>query len=121
MTPLVFIAAAVAGGLGALVRWGVRVLLGVRRSLIAVGAVNVIGSFVAGAAVALTDDPLRTIVIAGFCGGLTTFSTFAVETVQTAQGDASAKPRPALAAAYAVGSIIVGALVCWIGATLFAQ
>jgi CrcB protein len=50
--------------------------------------VNVVGSLIAGIAVGLSvGDPhgaLRLIVVSGFAGGLTTFSTFSVETVQLA-------------------------------------
>jgi fluoride exporter len=51
----------------------------------AVLIVNVVGSFMAGLVTATAVDPqLHLIVITGFCGGLTTFSTFSVETVQFA-------------------------------------
>lgn len=79
MTPLLVIAVVVAGALGAVVRY----LIG------RVGAkaswpwpillVNVVGSLLAGVAMH-TDVAL--IVVTGFAGGLTTFSTFSVETVQ---------------------------------------
>jgi len=66
-----------AGALGAVLRylcsflpWGVLL-------------VNVIGSFIAGLAVSLAGDA-QLIVLTGFCGGLTTFSTFTVETVDAA-------------------------------------
>lgn len=59
-----------AGRAGARSRWPWPVLL-----------VNVVGSLVAG--VALHCD-LAPIVVTGFAGGLTTFSTFSVETVQLA-------------------------------------
>jgi len=46
--------------------------------------VNVVGSFIAGVAVAALSGDAQLIVLTGFCGGLTTFSTFSVETVQAA-------------------------------------
>jgi CrcB protein len=81
MTPLVVALVLVAGAVGALTRylvghagakasWPWPVLL-----------VNVVGSLAAGIAVH-TDVAL--IVVTGFAGGLTTFSTFSVETVQLA-------------------------------------
>ena len=45
--------------------------------------VNVVGSFIAGVALSLPLDPtVQLIIVSGVCGGLTTFSTFAVETIQ---------------------------------------
>jgi len=49
--------------------------------------VNVIGSFVIGAAAGVAernlwfDSPWRVLITAGFCGGFTTFSAFAFENV----------------------------------------
>lgn len=53
----------------------------------AVLIVNVIGSAIGGAVLGLAvagdvSPELRLILLTGFCGGLTTFSTFSVETVQ---------------------------------------
>jgi CrcB protein len=68
----------VAGAVGAVLRYLVT------RSLGSVGVlvVNVVGSAIGGVLVALTSGDLRLILLTGFCGGLTTFSTFSVETVQ---------------------------------------
>ena len=53
----------------------------------AVLIVNVVGSAIGGAVLGLAavsdvDPGIRLIVLTGLCGGLTTFSTFSVETVQ---------------------------------------
>lgn len=90
MTSVIVIAALAAGALGALLRYGTTQAFSASPARLpwAVLIVNVIGSLVAGAAVALSySDPhgaLRLIVVSGFAGGLTTFSTFSVETVQLA-------------------------------------
>jgi CrcB protein len=90
VTAVIVIATLVACALGALVRYGVASAFRSKpaRLPLAVLVVNVLGSFIAGVVVALTyDDPtgaLRLIVVGGFAGGLTTFSTFSVETVQLA-------------------------------------
>jgi len=90
VTPVIVTAALVAGALGALVRYGVTRAFSTSPSRLpwAVLLVNILGSLLAGIAVALSfGDPhgaVRMIAVSGFAGGLTTFSTFSVETVQLA-------------------------------------
>ena len=85
MSAWVVVAAVVAGALGALARYGVTRVVAARlpadRLSRAVLIVNVAGSVIAGALLAVPGD-LQYIVVGGFCGGLTTFSTWSVETVQ---------------------------------------
>ena len=75
-------------------------------------AVNVGGSFLLGlfSALALTDHAIA-LLGTGFCGGLTTYSAFAVQT--NAQG-------PARGTAYALATIGVSLAACalgfWLGA-----
>jgi CrcB protein len=84
-------------------------------------AVNVAGSLLLGIVVALVprDDPhhLRALLAVGFCGGLTTFSTFGYETVSLLQSRAWA-----VALAYAGGSFVIALLAVvvglWTGARL---
>jgi CrcB protein len=68
-----------AGALGALIRYLASLVSG-RWSVL---LVNIVGSFIAGLAIGLSGD-LQLIVAAGFCGGLTTFSTFSVHTMELA-------------------------------------
>ena len=84
MTPLLVLGVAGVGGVAALVRYAVNHLAGDRGGLPwGIVAVNVAGSFIAGLAVAAVDDDgLRLILLAGLCGGLTTFSTVAVDSAQ---------------------------------------
>jgi CrcB protein len=106
MTPLLALAVAVGGALGALVRYGAQIQWPARgaRVPVAVLLVNVFGSAVGGTFLAVaqwdatSSSPvipaaLILIVMTGFCGGLTTFSTFAVETVELAT---SGSWRPAV-------------------------
>jgi CrcB protein len=79
-----------AGAIGALARYGVSRLNGsnsVENFPWAVLVVNVVGSAIGGAVLGLAYSGVvsadwRLILFTGFCGGLTTFSTFSVETVQ---------------------------------------
>ena len=92
MTPALVAAVLVAGALGAVLRWMVSRWLsrseGPYRNLpTSVLLVNVAGSALAGAILGLAEAgavnaDLRLILLTGFCGGLTTFSTLSVETIQ---------------------------------------
>ena len=104
--------------MGATCRWGVIELWPTGRNFPwAVFAVNVIGSFVVG--VALAEESLhpawewwaRDAVGIGFCGGLTTFSTFAVEAAEFLRGG-----RSGMAAIYTTSSLIVAILAAVAGA-----
>jgi len=84
VTPLLVLAVAVGGALGAVLRHLASVSLAGRgRIPWGVLVVNVVGSFIAGLALGLPlDATLKLLVLTGFCGGLTTFSTLSVDTVQ---------------------------------------
>lgn len=115
---------AVGGAAGSLLRYAAGEALGPYRP----GAfpwhtfwVNLAGSLLVGLVLALVarDDPhhLRALVAVGFCGGLTTFSTFSWETVGMLQTRAYG-----MAAAYVGGSLLAGMLAVvlglWMGARL---
>ena len=83
---MVVFAALLAGALGAVIRWLVSRVFARQRFPWAVLFVNVAGSALGGALVGLAvDDAARVILLSGLCGGLTTFSTLSVETVQLVQ------------------------------------
>ena len=124
MTPLVLLAVAVGGALGAVLRQLTSVSLAGRgRIPWGVLVVNVVGSFIAGLALTLPLDPTaQLIIVSGLCGGLTTFSTLAVETIQlTLEGKhRAATPSvalnlllglPAALLGLALGMLIVQALL----------
>ncbi|HEX2079535.1 MAG TPA: fluoride efflux transporter CrcB [Longimicrobium sp.] len=83
--------------------------------------VNVAGSLILGLVLAVVarDDPhhLRALLAVGFCGGLTTFSTFSWETVGLIESRAYG-----LAEAYVGASLLIGILAVvlglWVGARL---
>ena len=80
-----------AGAIGALARYLVARAFARARFPWAVLVVNVVGSAIGGAVLGLViradlSADLRLVLLAGLCGGLTTFSTLSVETVQLVLG-----------------------------------
>ena len=111
----------IGGGLGSLSRYGIAVLLK-NYSMdfpLATLSVNIIGSLILGFAVALfwnkapMHNTLKLAITVGFCGGLTTFSTFSWETF-----DLIKNGEFLLAILYAVISVLVCVLAISLGAFL---
>lgn len=75
--------------------------------------VNVVGSFVLGTVVGAAASPeLFALVGTGFCGALTTYSTFGYETVRL-----GADGRRGLAVLNAAGSVAAGLVAAGLGLT----
>jgi len=72
--------------------------------------VNVAGSFVLGVVAATGPAWVTTLVGTGFCGALTTFSTFGYETVRLSEEGESAT-----AIGYVVGSLVAGLAAAALG------
>ena len=78
----------IGGGTGSVLRWWLGMKLNPVHHAIPIGTLtaNLVGAFVIGAGLAwfnrLTDiDPMwKLLITTGFCGGLTTFSTFSLDT-----------------------------------------
>src|SRR5450432_1398252 len=113
---LQFTAVGVGAALGAWLRWGFNVWLGPRSGDWPLGtiAANLAGGYLVGVAVGYfllcPDLPpdWRLLVITGFLGGLTTFSTFSAEvTALLARGDLLA--GVGLAAVHLFGSLLLTA------------
>ncbi len=87
------IAVALGSSLGALLRWVLGLQFNAVFPTVPLGTLlaNLIGGYIVGLAVAyfgtVTDiaPEWRLLIITGFCGGLTTFSTFSAEVVTLAQ------------------------------------
>ncbi len=101
------------GALGALGRYGLARWAMARRTPNwpwGTFAANIIGSAVLGIALVLVTGQSLLLVGVGFCGGLTTFSSFAADISLLLSVDR----RPA-AVSYAVGSIAAGVLAVLAG------
>jgi CrcB protein len=86
---MAFLAVGCGAFAGAVLRWGFGLLLNPLLPVLPLGtlAANLLGGLVIGAALGLFNQfqslppEMRLFVTTGFCGGLTTFSTFSAETV----------------------------------------
>ena len=83
---------------------------------VATFAVNIVGCFILGLLFAFFIDrpeintPLKLALTAGFCGGLTTFSTFSLELFEMLK---NAQYMQVLV--YLTLSLIIGLLAVWVG------
>jgi CrcB protein len=108
--------------IGALLRWTLGLKLNSLMPSIPPGtlAANVIGGYVVGVAVAFFADApdippeWRLLVITGFCGGLTTFSTFSAEVVALLQQGQLVRMAAAIAV-HVVGSLLatIAGIATW--------
>lgn len=84
-----FLAVFIGGGIGSTARWLLGLRLNPLYSALPVGTLtaNLLGAFIIGLGLAwfgrmtLIDPMWKLLITTGFCGGLTTFSTFSAETV----------------------------------------
>jgi len=109
---LAVLAVAIGGAFGALARWMISYRLNALFPAIPPGtlAANIIGGYIIGIAIAFfatrpdVSPEWRLFIITGFCGGLTTFSTFSAEVVMLIQQGELAKMAAAIAL-HLVGSL----------------
>ena len=111
-----------AGGLGTLLRYGISSLVQRHAGLSfpwGTFAVNMIGCFLFGVLWSVFENrmdisrEIRAVVLVGFLGGFTTFSSFAFEGVGLLREGAL---LPALG--HLVGQNVVGLLLVWLGLTV---
>lgn len=114
MTLYAFIAVGLGAAMGAWLRWGLGMWLNANMSELPLGTLsaNLIGGFLIGYAVAFflhhpgLSPEWRLLIITGFLGGLTTFSTFSIETV-TLLARGQYLWGAAIITAHLVGSLIM--------------
>src|ERR1017187_2631715 len=113
---------AAGGGIGSLMRYLVGTAIMQRyggRLPLGTFVINVTGSFLIGLLMTLLTERFaphpnwRLLLVAGFLGGYTTFSSFEYETFQTARGGGHW-----VALAYVAGSVILGYAGVWLGVLL---
>jgi CrcB protein len=103
------------GALGSMLRFSCSYLIKTKGFPYTTLAVNITGSFLLGALIALTIKnptvsvwkPLLTI---GFCGGFTTFSAFSFESLELLK-----QQQYFLLSTYITASVILGILSVWAG------
>lgn len=107
----------IAGGAAAVVRFFVSRALPVGPGRLPLGIliVNVAGSLIGGVVLGLAEraavsDDVQLILLTGVCGGLTTFSTWSVETVELAL---TGRWRAGLV--NLIGTLLLGFLACGAG------
>lgn len=107
-----FLAVAAGGAVGAVARYAVALLVAAvwrREFPLATFLINISGSFAIGFVVerAAIDPLIRLLLITGFLGAYTTFSTFEYEAWQLAQGRAFGLALLNLVASVAAGFVAV--------------
>lgn len=122
MRPVTVLLVAVGGVIGVLARYGLGTTVSASNAPWVVLAINVSGSFLLGALVpwsAHLSEPIRAGLMAGFCGGFTTFSTVSVQILVDARGGDAGFAALYLAASIAGG--VAAAAVGFIAARALVQ
>ncbi len=104
----------VGGALGASLRWALGTTIASGDFPTATLVANVVGAGLVGWLIAARPGPkVLALLATGFCGGLTTMSTFSLETARFVDDG-----RLALGAVYFLASLLLGALAWWLGRRL---
>ena len=110
---------ALGGGVGSMLRYLTSMVVGKFYTSVfplATLTVNVIGCLLVGFFMGwlgkneLADGSMKWLLITGFCGGYTTFSTFGYENIALLQSQHSG-----IAFLYIAGSVMVGLAAVWLG------
>lgn len=120
LKPILFIGAG--GFLGSIARYGLHLLISSRSQVAfpwGTFTVNVLGCLIIGVLVGLETrqqlvaDPLKWLLITGFCGGFTTFSTFSAEGLALLH-----EQQFEIFFGYTLGSVAIGLLSTFMGFSL---
>ena len=106
----------IGGGFGSALRFGVGKLfiLSMSKFPMATFLVNIIGCFLIGLLLAYFSKSensfYKLLLVTGFCGGFTTFSTFSYETILLLKNN-----QITLAAIYIISSLLLGLIATFVG------
>lgn len=117
-----FIYIFLAGGLGSIIRYGIDLWItqgSIAKFPFATFVVNILGCMLIGIFYTLSERynysmEVRLLLTVGFCGGFTTFSSFAYEGFSLIKSESFG-----WFAAYMIGSIVSGTAAVFVGAWLF--
>ena len=104
------------GGIGSMLRYASSLLISSKIFPFATLFVNIIGSFIIGAilAISIKDEIFLTnwklFIATGICGGFTTFSAFSLENMGLLQNG-----KYGIAAVYICSSIVLGVIAAFLG------
>jgi CrcB protein len=108
--------AIIAGGMGASLRYASTVILPAKKDgfPVAVFVVNAVGSLLVGLFTALLANAILSpevsfVLVAGFCGGFTTMSTFAVDSIERLRAGHWMLAGLNIVGSTAIGLLAVGA------------
>lgn len=107
----------IGGGVGSVLRYLINKWVNIAYPIsfpLATFLINSLGCFLIGFLVMTLGKsyplPIKLLLITGFCGGFTTFSTFAFENVELIQNQ-----QIGLALFYIAYSVVIGILFTWLG------
>lgn len=101
------------GGIGAVLRYLISTFINKRFMPWGTFAVNILGCFVFGLLISFLVNPqYKLLLLTGFCGGFTTFSTFASESAHLFTGTGKDFLQGLV---YLISSVVLGVLAIFVG------
>lgn len=114
-----FVLVGLGGGIGAMLRYGVSLIIRTSIFPLSTLLINIVGSFALGMLMAWSIDepgstPAKLFFATGVCGGFTTFSAFAYENFSLLQAGKSE-----IAFLYILLSVALSVIAAWAGFKIF--